>query len=429
MATAKKAAPAAKKTVAAPAPAPAPAADEGVTMDVGTSISFLGYDESVPAEEQYLTQGETYVIAGFTDPSGTEGEEDYDAGGDPYVMIANPSYNAKARESDANPKQIAIPVYEGEYEVLAEEAAAEEAAPAPAPAAKTAKKAAPAAAPAAKTAAKAPAPAAKTAGKKAAPAPAAPAEPEEPAEDPDAMPDLEGEDEEVLALVSGDRDLIEVAQELEATAATSEYRLGGVLFHIKKDKTYLNVEGGEQYAEKGGFGTFLRDYFNVEYRKAMYLIDIYIAFTQAAIENPAEAVARMGWAKASKIARPMQLEGANPTDLVSLAENNTLADLSTAIKEQVEVGGTRTPGTKVTRTTLKFRLLDQEGATVTQVLEAVQSAQSLKDIGEALVYVINDWAANNAGTSAASAAPRQAAVGKPAAKKAAPAAKKAVAKA
>ncbi len=429
MATAPKktaAAPAAKtapkKTVAAPAPAPAPAeqaAEEG-TMDIGTNISFLGYDESVPAEEQYLTAGETYTIAGFTDASGNEGDEDYDAGGDPYVMIPNPSFNAKARESDANPKQIAIPVYEGEYELAAEDPTP---APAPAPAAKTApKKAAPAAAPA-KTAP------AKTSGKKAAPAPAAPAETEGEAEDPDAMPDLEGEDEEVLALVSGERDLIEVAQELEATAATSEYRLGGVLFHIKKDKTYLNVEGGEQYAEKGGFGTFLRDYFNVEYRKAMYLIDIYIAFTQAAIENPAEAVARMGWAKASKIARPMQLEGANPTDLVSLAENNTLADLSTAIKEQVEVGGTRTPGTKVTRTTLKFRLLDQEGASVTQVLEAVQSAQSLKDIGEALVYVINDWAANNAGTSAASAAPRQAAVGKPAAKKAAPAAKKAVAKA
>ena len=429
MATAKKtaAAPAAKtapkKTAAAPAPAPAPApaaAEEGeATMDVGTNINFLGYDESVPAEEQYLTAGETYTIAGFTEPNGDDpNAEDYDAGGDPYVMIANPSYNPKARESAANPKQIAIPVYEGEYEL-----AAEEPAPAPAPAAKTApKKAAPA--PAAKTAP------AKTAPKKAAPAPAEPAEPDGEQEDPDAMPDLEGEDEEVLALVNGERDLIEVAQELEATAATSEYRLGGVLFHIKKNKTYQNVEGGAQYAEKGGFGTFLKDYFNIEYRKAMYLIDIYVAFTQAQIENPAEAVARMGWAKASKIARPMQLEGASATDLVALAESNTLADLSTAIKEQVEVGGTRTPGTKATRTTLKFRLLEAEGAAVVQTLEAVQSAQSLKDIGEALVYIVNDWAANNVGTAAAAAAPRQgAAVGKPAAKKAAPAAKKAAAKA
>lgn len=421
MATAKKQAPApaaksapAKKTIAAaPAPAPVEQEAEAGAVDVGTAVTFLGYDENVPAEEQFLTQGETYEIAGFTEASGDDpNAADYDAGGDPYVMIANPSYNPKARETDANPKQIAIPLYEGEYEVAGDA----EPDPAAAPAA---------VAPAAKTAP------AKTAGKKAAPAPVAAAEPEGEAEDPDAMPDLEGEDEEVLALINGERDLIEVAQELEATAATSEYRLGGVLFHIKKDKAFLNVEGGEQYGEKGGFGTFLKDYFNIEYRKAMYLIDIYVAFTQAQIENPAEAVARMGWAKASKIARPMQLEGANPTDLVSLAESNTLADLSTAIKEQVEVGGTRTPGTSVTRTTLKFRLLEQAGATVTQVLEAVQSAQSFKDIGEALVYVISDWAANNAPAAAAAAAPRQGAVGKPApaAKKAAPAAKKAVAKA
>ncbi|MGL5098157.1 MAG: hypothetical protein ACRDD1_21435, partial [Planctomycetia bacterium] len=319
MATAKKQAPTAvakpapaKKTIAA-APAPAPveqAADDAGTIDVGTPISFLGYDQSVPAEEQYLTQGETYEIAGFTEASGDDvNASDYDAGGDPYVMIANPSFNPKARETDANPKLIAIPVYEGEYEVApaAEPEPEPEAAPAAAaPAAKTAPKKA-ALAPAAKTAApaaKTAAPAAKTAGKKAAPAPAAPAEPEGEPEDPDAMPDLEGEDEEVLALVGSGRDMIEVAQELEQTAATSEYRLGGVLFHIKKNKTYLTVEGGAGYAEKGGFGAFLKDYFNVEYRKAMYLIEIYIAFTQAGIESPADAVARMGWAKASKIARP-----------------------------------------------------------------------------------------------------------------------------
>jgi hypothetical protein len=411
---AKTAAPA--KKAAAPAPAPEPEA-ESVELAEGSTIKFLGYGEDVPEDQQFLVADETYTIAGFTEANGNEGDEDYDAGGAPYVLIENPEFNAKKKESETNPKEIAIPVYDGEYEVVAEseaeaeaeteaEAEPEEAAPAPATKAPKATKAV-----------------GKTAAKTAAPAPAA--EPEAEAET-DELPDLEGEDEEVLALINGDTHIIQVAQELEAAAATSEYRLGGVLYHIKKNKSYLEVEGGaERYGEKGGFELFLQDYFNIEYRKTMYLIDIYVAFTQAQIENPAEAVAAMGWTKASKIARPMieNVEGA--ADLIELANNNTVADLSTAIKEQVTVGGTREGGTKVTRTTLKFRLLEQDGVNTNSILEAVKSAQGHKDIGESLVFIVNDWASNNMpNTSKAAAAPKATkAVGK-----AAPAAKKVAAK-
>lgn len=405
---AKKAAPAAKKA-AAPAPVEEVAAEE-VAVDVGTKIVFKGYDDTVPQEEQHLTAGETYEVAGFTEPEGD------DPGGDPYVMVPNPAFNKKQKESDANPKAMAVAVFEHEYDVAAEEeeAAAEEAAPVAAPAAKSVGKG-------------------RT---KAAAAPVAEEPAAEEATDEEELPELEGEDEEVLALVNGERDLIEVAQELETTAAQSEYRLGGVLFHIKKAKSYLELEGGEAYAEKGGFTAFLKDYFNIEYRKAQYLIDIYVAFTTMQIEDPAAKVAAMGWAKASKIARPMMLEGANVEDLVSLAENNTLKDLSTAIKEQVEVGGTRTPGTKVTRVTFKLRLAEQEAATAQGILDAVKGAQSMKDDAEAFMFILNDWAATNAPASAAAVAPKQTSVGKPAAKKAAaaapaakPAAKKAAAKA
>lgn len=416
----KKTTPAAKTAPkAAPAPAPAPAVEvEGtdeVTVDVGTQIRFVGYGEDVPAEQQFLTAGEVYTISGFTEPEGD------DPGGEAIVQIANPGFNPKKRESADNPKTIDVQVFAEEYEVLEGEGEGEVAAePAPAPvAAKTAAKAAAKTAPAApaKTAAK---PAAKTAAApaakktaKAAPAPAA-AE-ETPAEDPDELPDLEGEDEEVLALVNGGRDLIEVAQELEATASRSEYQLGGLLYHIKKGKTYLEIEGGEAYAEKGGWAVFVKDYFNVEYRKAQYLIQIYVAFTMMQIPNPADAVAEIGWAKAQKIAVPMMEEGAQPDDLLELARQNTVVDLSTALKEQVEVGGT--PGIKVTRITMKFRYLEEEAASINAILETVKEANSLKDIGEALSFIVNDWASNNGMASAKSAPTQARAVGKAPAKK------------
>jgi len=405
---AKKAAPAVKSApakVAAPAPAPVEAVDEGAALEVGTQITFIGYDEGVAAEDRILTDNTVYEIVGFTE---AEGE---DPGGDPIVRLDNPNFNPKKRETDENPKTLDVAVFPEEFEVYVDDGGAAEPEPepvaAPAPAAKktVAAKAAPAAKTAAKPAAKtaAPAPAKKTA--KAAPV----VEPEVPAEDPDAMPDLEGEDEEVLALVNGERDLIEVAQELEATASRSEYQLGGVLFHIKKAKSYVELDA--TYAENNGWALFLKDYFNVEYRKAQYLIQIYIAFTQAQIENPADAVAKIGWAKAQKISVPMMVEGADAGELIELAEANTVVDLATVLKEQVSVGGT--PGTKVSRITMKFRFLEEEGASINAILEAVKEAQGLKTLEEAVSFIVNEWASHNGVAQAkAKSAPAQKTVAK-----------------
>lgn len=406
------------KPAAKAAPAPAPVEAE---IAVGSQVRFLGYPDDTPDNERVLTEGEVYEVSGITEPEGD------DPGGNPILTIDNPDFNPKKKENpDTNPKHLEVEVFPEEVELVEEEAEqAEEAAapaPAPAPAAKKGAKAAAAPAAAKSAPAKSGKAAAKSAPAKAAPAKkgAKKAEPEqaEEAADPDALPELENEDAEVLALIEQSDNLIETAQTLEANAATAEFQLGGVLYHIKKDKAYLELEGGEEYAETGGFQKFLAEYFNIEYRKAMYLIDIYVNFSLAGIEAPAETVARIGWAKASKIARLMTAEGQNPEELIELAENNTVVDLSSALREQVEVGGTRTAGEKKTRVTLRFRLFEEEGKTTEEILKACAEKQGLKDIGEALVFIVNDWATNNTEV-AQSAAPRQAA----------PAAKKAVAKA
>ena len=436
--TAKPAAPAkstpAKSTPAAKAAAKAAEVEtEEVEIAEGSTIVFTGYADDVPQEERLLTEGESYEVVGFTEPEGD------DPGGDILVQIENPDFNAKKRESESNPKFVTTAVMEGEYELAgdeegdaeeeAEEDAAEEAAEevveeAPKTKAKAGAKAT--GKTASKTADKAEAakaPAKKTVGKPAAKAKTKEAEPEaEETADADALPDLENEDPEVLALIEGSEDLVEVAQSLESEVAVSEYRLGGILYHIKKDKAYLGVENGEELygpTVKGGFAAFLRDYFNVEYRKAMYLIDIYVAFTMAGIENPAEKVAAMGWAKAAKIARPMMADDSTPDDLIELASTHKLADLSEALKDSVTVGGTREGGTKVERLTLKFRLLADEGASVNGVLEAIKEQHGLVDIGAALVWLCDEFTSQHVGEAAETAkAPAKKTVGKPAAKKA-----------
>jgi hypothetical protein len=400
MATAKKAAPA--------KPAPAPVQEEAATeLEVGSHVKFLGYPDDTPDEDRVLDDGAVYEVVGFTEAAGD------DPGGNPILQLPNPDFNAKKKEHpDTNPRFFEVEVFPEEVEVAEAEAEAE-AAPAPAPAKKTAPaKAAPAkAAPAKAAPAKAaPAKAAPAKGKGKAAEPEPPAEPE--VDILDAV--LENEDPEVVALVEGSEDLIATAQELDAQAAKNEYQLGGLLYHIRRDKKYLEVEDGQGYAEAGGFEKFLQEWFNIEYRKAMYLIKIYVAFQHAGIEDAAEKVAAMGWAKASKIA-PLMLKGGEeaqePESLVQLATESTAADLSAAIKDSQRVGGS--PGTVVKRVTLRLRYLEEDGATVENILKTAMDQLGSKDIAAALLQIVTEWAAEHGGVPATAATKASA---KPAAK-------------
>lgn len=400
---------------AAPA---APAEDEIV---VGSKVEFLGYGEDVPEEEQVLEAGQVYEVVGLPEIVKDEDSgEDVETG---YVVQApNPDFNEKKKpHPNTNPEFLEVEVLAEEIQLAADddesaaqgqeaEQDAEQEAEQPAKTPRGKGKASvkeqagaaeetkagkgKAAAGKGKAAAEAPKGKGKAAVKKA----AAPAEDETKAAD--ELPDLEGEDEAVLALINDSEDLIATAQELEQSVATTEYQLGGVLYHIKKDKAYLEVEGGEEYNETGGFQKFLLDYFNIDYRKAMYLIDIYVYFTMAQIENPSEVVAGMGWTKASKIAKFLVAEGSDVEGLIELANENTVADLSEMIKEQVQVGGTRTPGETKTRLTLKFRFFEEEAQIVEDTLAAACEQLGLKDNSEAMLHIIQEWAITN-GTGAA----------------------------
>lgn len=413
-------APAPKKAAAKAAPAPAPAVEE-TQIEVGQYVRFLGYDESVAEEERILVEGEAYEVVGFTEEQGTEGDEDYQPGGDPLISAPNPDFDStKKPHAKSNPEYVNTQVFPDEVEVLTDEevealsqddaaAAAEAEVPAAKPAkaaakGKAAAKAAPAPAPAAKTTAKT---AAKGKGKEA-PAKAAKgkavakkaATPE--STDADALPELENEDAEVLALVesaNGDvNELLGLAQGLEGQIATTEFQIGGLLYALRKDGKYLEVEGGEKYDVKGGWGLFIKDWFQIDYRKAQYLLSIYVNFTLAGIENPAQVVAELGWTKASKIAPALIEEGADTDDLIELAKNTASADLSDVMKGQTEVGGTK--GKKLPTATLKFTYLESDAAVITETIAAVKEQNSLPDDKEALLFIVREYAQMLAGGEA-----------------------------
>jgi len=392
-------------------------------FNVGGTVKFLGYQDDVPADEQVLEEGKVYTVVEVN-------PEDKSL----VLETENPDFNPKKKESESNPQTLMVDVFEDEVEEAdedseeeadeteeVEEAPKAKAAPAKA---KAKAKAAPAEeeadeeeeeeeeeAPKAKAKAK-PAAKAKVAEKKAAPSSKA-----EKPEEVEQYPALENEDEEITALVEGAESVLELAEELVEEGAELDYKLGGVLYHVRLSKEYQSLDA--RYAENGGFGLYVKERLNVEYRKAMYLIDIYYKFNLFGID--AEKVKEIGWTKASKIAAVMSED--NAEELVELAEKSTVADLQDTIKEDyVEKGGSKTAGEKKKRVTFKFRLFEDQASLVTEVLNTVAKDMGVKDLSAAFEHIVAEWAAENLNLKPAAAAKAKT-VAKPAAKAAAPAKK------
>ena len=326
---------------------------------VGQAVTFLGYGEDVPEHEQVLTEGETYAIVEVNP------EEEMVA-----FEVENPEYNPKKKVSEDNPKTVVVEVF---FDEVAEVEQEEE---------KPAKKAA-AKAPAKKAATKAPAK--KAAGKSV--AKKAPAKvKEEKAEESDDLAPLENEDEDIVALVEGSENILELASELVEEGAELDYRLGGVLYHVRMSKEFQSLD--DRYKENGGFGLYVKEHLNIEYRKAMYLIDIYYKFNLYGIA--ADKVKEIGWTKAAKIAAVMTDD--NAEDLVELAEQNTVADLQDTIKEQYVAG--KGEGTeKKKRVTFKFRLFEENATVVTEILEEAAQTLGTKDLAAVFEHIVTEWGA------------------------------------
>lgn len=374
---AKAAAPAAK---AAPAKAaPAPRAKKAVVPTepaVGVIVDFLGYPEDVAPEDRLIPDGTRAPIIEVLEAD----EENPQA----YVIrFANPNFDAEqAEDPEANPPFVETELYDGEFQISADQTPVDEAAPAETPAAEPVRNG-------------------KAKSKTTAVAPA-----EQPASDD--LPELAQEDGDVLALVEGadqvEGGLIGIAQGLEDEIESKNFQLGGILYHIKRDKAYEELD--ERYKEAKGFDLFVQENFKFSYRKAMNLIDIYVSFNQLNIENAAQVVAELGWTKASKLATAMDDE--NAADLIELARNNTVEGLTDAIKAaNVEVGGT--PGEVRRRITLKLRYWEDEGQSIEQTLNAVKEQQGLKTIEDAFAFIVTEFNLGQGGEAPVETAPVQAA--------------------
>jgi hypothetical protein len=122
-----------------------------------------------------------------------------------------------------------------------------------------------------------------------------------------------------IETMSEDKALDMVGSILEESGM-SDFRLGGLL-------GLINTHGW--FGVYGSFKTLLKEKFNLEYRKAMYLINIYNVLVEAQI--PWSKVSHLGWTKLKELVKILTAD--NVDEWVELAAGLTVLQLIDAIKK------------------------------------------------------------------------------------------------
>ena len=362
----------------------------------GEVIKFLGYtaenEDERPENWQALTEGETYTVVGVLPADDENPDPAY------LVEAPNPNFDSSKRASKkSNPKRVSIDVFADEVELVEEEGSEEEQ-EAPAPKAKRGAKRG-------TSKAKAKAPAAEE-GEEEQEEDSGKQKRAATAQDPDLknliMLNDEEEDPEIVELVNGTDDIVGLLRELSEEQANAEWRLGGVLYHARVSKDYAD---DERYAGKGGFALWCEEVLSLEYRKAMYLCNIYSSFRRHGLG--AEDLNEMGWGKATKILSLMD-EVEDTTGLVSAAKEQTSAELGETIK--ATRSSITTGGEKVTvrRVQMKFSLVEEQGYLVKELFEMAREQEGETDDNLLFEKIVTEWADDHLGVSDMSSVKRKA---------------------
>lgn len=200
-----------------------------------------------------------------------------------------------------------------------------------------------------------------------------------------------------------DQDILDAAKQLSRNIERHYFELGGLLARIYE--TALFRHAGD-YEGKRGFENYVKhELEEVDYRKAMYSISIYRAFS--AVGRDHTALVGIGWSKAKEIARVAALkderglpvgEGILRRDIDDLLEKarsmkrDQLADYVTAQYMRAALPAPAKEPAHVVRQAFRFRLPSSKAAVVSNAIAAAKAAARVEDESEALEQICAEWA-------------------------------------
>lgn len=140
------------------------------------------------------------------------------------------------------------------------------------------------------------------------------------------------------------------------------FKLGGVLSKVQNEGWFMN-KGYET------FKAYVEAECNIQYRKAMYLIQIYNGLVASGVEW--DQVKHLGWTKLKELATILTVENAD--EWVSLAEDMTVLQLQEHIKQSTaaehSADSASSDTTAKQTTTMTFKLHQDQKDTVREALD------------------------------------------------------------
>jgi hypothetical protein len=184
--------------------------------------------------------------------------------------------------------------------------------------------------------------------------------------------------------ILAEHDALDAAKMLVERVEETYYTLGGVLADIYEQGIYKSVG----YDGKRGFADYTQAELGIQYRKAMYLIDIYQRMQTLGLDDT--RLREIGWSKAKELLRFATAE--NFDDLVDYAKDHTREQLVEHLKTtQVSDGSDGTAGGTVKKTKLSFALFADQAETVTRAIDAAKNMAGSDDPNQALEYICAEW--------------------------------------
>lgn len=192
----------------------------------------------------------------------------------------------------------------------------------------------------------------------------------------------------VAKLIKKSDDILDAAKNLVTQAEQTYFNLGGVLAEIYRTKAY----GEAGYTGEGAWEGYLQAELGLEYRKAMYLIEIYKSFSKLDVDE--ERLTSIGWTKIRLLAK--HIKGLSQEDVDSLldgAENMSRDELSDHIQETLVDAGKGGDKEKIKRVKFAgFTAFADEGD---YIGASIARAQELTEGGkyqDAIKHIIREWA-------------------------------------
>lgn len=190
-------------------------------------------------------------------------------------------------------------------------------------------------------------------------------------------------DTAAVQAILAEQDALDAAKSLVAQVEETYFTLGGVLHHINNEGIHKSLG----YDGKRGFADYCDKELGIQYRKAMYLIDIYAKFRALGVDE--KRLTEIGWSKAKELTNIATAE--NFDELVDYAKDHS-RDEVVALKQSY-VNGSEAPADleRVKKSVFKFALFSDQAEIAQRALDNAKDLTGSEDLSQAFEYICIDW--------------------------------------